>query len=62
VMVLGAKEKFLIVMASFAADPDAAEPDAVVGVEGPCVDEVALVELEHAARTSATPMRMAAVS
>jgi hypothetical protein len=56
VMVLGAKEKFLIVMASFELEADVA-PDIVVGVDAALVVGVVLPELEHAASTSAVATR-----
>jgi hypothetical protein len=61
VTVLGAKAKFLMVMASVAVDPDDADPDAVVGAEGALVVEVAPPELEQAARRRAAPNRMTVI-
>jgi len=57
VRVLGAKAKFLMVMAW--APVVVEEPDAVVGVVGAAVVGVLLPELEHAARSRAPPSSVA---
>jgi hypothetical protein len=58
-MLLGAKEKFLMVMASVAVAPDGEEPVAVVGAAAGFVVDVPLPELEQAARRRAAPTRVA---
>lgn len=58
---LGAKAKFLMVMASVPVEPDDEDPVAVLGVDGAFVVDVALPELEHAARSRAAPSSVATI-